>query len=176
MTTADFLDLNAYNVWANGRILAAAESLSDDAWSRDLGGSFPTLAATLAHIVSSEQVWTQRFMGTTPTTRPAWIEHASPSVVRRELADVERTRSAWLDTLTDDELHRLRPFTLLNGMTSVQTLRDTFLHAVNHSTYHRGQAAAMIRMLGGTAPATDYFVYAAAARPSSAPAFAQPLS
>jgi uncharacterized damage-inducible protein DinB len=33
------------------------------------------------------------------------------------------------------------------------------LHVVNHSTYHRGQAASLVRALGATPRATDYFLY-----------------
>jgi uncharacterized damage-inducible protein DinB len=32
---------------------------------------------------------------------------------------------------------------------------DMFRHLANHSTYHRGQVAAMLRQLGEKPPATD---------------------
>jgi uncharacterized damage-inducible protein DinB len=43
MTEHEPLELFDYNVWANERLLACCGELSPDEWSRDLGGSFPTL-------------------------------------------------------------------------------------------------------------------------------------
>ena len=35
----------------------------------------------------------------------------------------------------------------------------TMLHVVNHSSYHRGQVTNLVRQVGGTPKATDYFYY-----------------
>ena len=135
-----------------------------EAWSRDLGGSFPTLGATLAHLVSAEWIWVQRWMGTNPTQRPAWVDTPpSASRLRTELAAVEADRRVFLDGLSDEALQRPFAYTLLSGAEAAQPLRDVLLHVVNHSTYHRGQAAAMLRRLGQAPPATDYLVYATSA-------------
>jgi uncharacterized damage-inducible protein DinB len=40
---------------------------------------------------------------------------------------------------------------------------------MNHSTYHRGQIAAMLRRLNVSPPSTDLLVYAAERRGGSAP-------
>jgi uncharacterized damage-inducible protein DinB len=39
------------------------------------------------------------------------------------------------------------------------TLRDLFMHVVNHSTYHRGQPAMLLRHVGAAAPESDFVVY-----------------
>jgi uncharacterized damage-inducible protein DinB len=33
------------------------------------------------------------------------------------------------------------------------------VHVVNHSTYHRGQVATMLRQLGKTPQSTDYLLF-----------------
>jgi uncharacterized damage-inducible protein DinB len=39
------------------------------------------------------------------------------------------------------------------------TIGDMLIHIVNHSTYHRGQAATILRQLGAAAPETDFVVF-----------------
>lgn len=43
--------LYEYNRWANPRVLDAASRLTAEAFSRDLGSSFPSVRETLAHIL-----------------------------------------------------------------------------------------------------------------------------
>jgi hypothetical protein len=43
--------------WANNRILQAASTLSAKEFTRDLGGSFPSVRDTLVHIVGCESGW-----------------------------------------------------------------------------------------------------------------------
>ena len=169
MTLPDFADLYAYTEWANDRMLRCAEALEAEAWAQDLGGSFPTLGGTLAHLISAEWVWVQRWTGVNPTARPAWLEAPAPAVLRTALAEVEQDRRAFLGGLVDADLARPVTYTLFNGSTTTQPLRDLLLHVVNHSTYHRGQVASMLRRLGQTPPPTDYVLYAATAH-TSAPA------
>ncbi len=160
MTAADVRDLSAYTDWATGRVLAAAAALDDDAWASDLGGSFPSLGATLAHLLSAEWVWLKRWQGERPTARPAWVEAPSPDALRAALADVERQRAALLDGLSDADLDAPLTYTLFSGAVQTLPLRDVLVHVVNHATYHRGQIASMLRRLGAVPPATDYLVYA----------------
>jgi uncharacterized damage-inducible protein DinB len=55
MTIAEVQQLFAYNRWANDRILSAASALSAEQVSRDLASSFPSVAATLAHILAGSR-------------------------------------------------------------------------------------------------------------------------
>jgi uncharacterized damage-inducible protein DinB len=44
------------------------------------------------------------------------------------------------------------------------TLGELIHHALNHSTYHRGQVALLLRQLGHTPPFTDYHDFLAKSR------------
>src|SRR5690606_41708356 len=55
--------LLAYHDWANGRFLDAAAALPEAAWTRDLGSSFPSVQATMAHAIGAEWVWLRRWQG-----------------------------------------------------------------------------------------------------------------
>jgi len=46
----------------------------------------------------------------------------------------------------------------VKGETWPYPLHEMLVHVVNHSTYHRGQVATMLRQLGKTPLSTDYLV------------------
>src|SRR5262249_40881237 len=56
--------------------------------------------------------------------------------------------------VTDESLEELLPV-----RTTRVTLAHLMQHLVNHSTYHRGQVAMMVRQLGGEPLATDFHVF-----------------
>lgn len=58
-------ELYAYR-WANQRILSAAAVLSPEELARDVRSSFPSLPATLSHLLSSDWVWRERWNGRYP--------------------------------------------------------------------------------------------------------------
>ena len=79
------VDLFAYTEWANAATLDAAAAQRPEDWTRDLGGSFPTLQTVLAHSAGGEWVWLQRWTGTSPATRPAWATDPTPAALRAAL-------------------------------------------------------------------------------------------
>lgn len=164
MTLADLRDLYAYTEWANARLFDVAATLGAEAWARDLGGSFPSLGATLAHLVGAEWIWLYRWTGNLPSSRPNWSETPECEALRSALRDVERRRAAFFGRLTEAEMDRPLTYRLFSGAVQTLPLRDVLLHVANHATYHRGQAAAMLRRLGATPPATDFLVYAVETR------------
>lgn len=166
MTTADAADLFAYTAWANAAVLGAADALGPDAWTRDHGGSFPTLQTVLAHTAGAERVWLDRWLGRAPTAFPAFTQDPAPEALRGAWRGIERERAAWLATRTDADLATPHPYTLFSGLASAEPLADQLTHLANHSTYHRGQAAAMLRRLGAVPPATDFIRWARLGRPA----------
>jgi len=164
MTPADILDLFAYNAWANERIASTLMRLPPDAFTQDLGGSFPTIRDAFAHIIAAEWIWLERWTGSSPASAPAWIGSADSSLLIQQLHAVEAKRTGFLVGLSESGLSSTCSFTLLSGTPAVHTLRDLFVHVTNHSTYHRGQVAAMLRRLGTPALPTDFLIYRAEVR------------
>jgi uncharacterized damage-inducible protein DinB len=160
VTPREAAELFEYNDWANARLLACAAELPADAWSRDLGGGFPTMLALFTHLVGAERIWLIRWKGETPKGRPAWISNPDLAVVRGALEEVERDRAAFLRSVTADDLARPISYTLLDGSGATLPLATLVRHTANHSTYHRGQLASMLRRLGATPPSTDLLVFA----------------
>jgi len=160
MTLADMHQHFAYNKWANLRTLEAIAALTPEQFTRDLGSSFPSIRDTAAHIASAEWIWLRRWKGESPTSHPDWAtKHASLDVIQSKFAAIEAERAAWLETLTDADLDQVLVFRLLNGQDDRQRLSAQLLHLVNHSTYHRGQIAGMLRQVGASPVPTDFIAF-----------------
>lgn len=155
----EFRDLYAYNRWANRRVLGAAARLSPEVLSRDLGSSFPSVLATLAHVLAAEWIWLERWRGSSPPGLPESWELSSLEAVRVRWAEVEAGQRAFVEGLDEPALERAISYRNTAGTPYQNPLGQLLRHVVNHSTYHRGQVVTMLRQLGAEAVATDYVVY-----------------
>ena len=68
-------------------------------------------------------------------------------------------RHAWFRTLPESAATSPLLFRLMNGTEDRKPLWQLVQHLANHSTYHRGQVIAMLRMLGAKAVATDLVAF-----------------
>lgn len=166
MTKDDIRLLFEYDRWANRRVLQAASALSDEQFTRDLGGSFRSVRDTLVHIIGGEWGWLTYWKEASPT--PAlladlWDRHdalfhpdrfPTLAVVQSKWAEVEKERTEFMNCVTDEVLARV-----LTVRTKPVRLAHLMQHLVNHSTYHRGQVAQMLRQLGAKPIATDFHVF-----------------
>lgn len=163
--------LLAYNRWANARMLEPAGAVSLAEWDREVGGSFGSLHGTLTHVYGAEWVWLQRSMGVSPPTLPAPGDVPTPAALREEWLALEERLAAFSRGLTEEGLASTVTYANFQGETWTYTLADILFDLVNHSTYHRGQVATLLRQLGKTPVATDYvrFLEGGLAEPERAP-------
>jgi len=167
LNTRDIAELYAYDRWANARFFDAMSALDGARLDAAIVSSFPSLRSTLAHIVAGEWIWLERWLGANPTEPPAWFESPSIETLRDRLDDVEMRRDRWLSTLDDEALGQPLSYRRVNGDAFSQPLRDTLVHVVNHSTYHRGQLVTMLRQVGATPPGTDFVTFTRQRAPSA---------
>ena len=66
MNKDDIQLLYEYDRWANNRVLQAVSALSDEQFTRDLGGSFRSVRDTVVHIISGEGGWLKYWKEPTP--------------------------------------------------------------------------------------------------------------
>jgi uncharacterized damage-inducible protein DinB len=163
LTLDDIQLLYEYDRWANDRVLQSIVELSAEQFTRDLGGSFPSVRDTFVHIMSGEWIWLQYWNASDPgpayladlkTRREALFNPAKfPTIseVRSKWAEVEREQTEFLNGLTDEAVVKLLPF-----RTTEVRLGRLMQHLANHSTYHRGQISLMMRQLGAKPIATDF--------------------
>ena len=151
MNTRDVRRLFAYDRWANGRILAAAQRLSAEEFTRELGASFGSVRGTLIHIMWGEKRWLQRWLDGSRLPDPAASEFTDVPSLEAAWQKLQLEREAFAASLTDE---RLQSNMDVKGHNF--TLGELIQHVLNHSTYHRGQVVLLLRQLGNTPPATDY--------------------
>jgi len=154
MNRNDIQLLFEYDRWANNRVLEAASALSVEQFTRDLGGSFRSVRDTLLHILGGEWGWlaywrqpshTARLL-TDLRTRLDNLFHpdAFPNVaaVRLKWAEIEKEQTEFVNRLTEAALAKMLPV-----REKELSLGHLMQHLANHSTYHRGQIALMMRQL-----------------------------
>jgi uncharacterized damage-inducible protein DinB len=158
--------LYAYDRWANNRVLQAASALSAEQFTRDLGGSFRSVRDTLLHIIGGEWGWLTYWKEASPGPaflKNLWDRHdalfnpqAFPDFasVQSKWVEVEKEQIEFVSHLTDESLGKMLP---IRG-TQVR-LMYLMQHLANHSTYHRGQVALMLRQLGAKPLATDFHLF-----------------
>src|SRR5215213_2364744 len=117
MTMDEARQLFNYGSWATVRMFSAAEALTQEQVEALVVSSFPSIRDTLAHIVGSEWIWLQRWLGDSPTSRPAWDGSAALAELKGQLAAVEAERASFLARLTDADLGRVVTYHGLDGQT-----------------------------------------------------------
>lgn len=152
-------ELYDYNRWANNRFLDATAPLTDEEFTRDLRSSFASIQLTLDHILAAEWIWLQRWEGVSPSDLPAdWSLTTYPVLLAR-WHDVEAQQRRFLDGLTDNALRAVVRYRNMAGIAYANPLWQLLRHVVNHSTYHRGQVATMLRQLGKPVPVSDLIAF-----------------
>lgn len=156
MNIADITTLFAYNRWANERTIASTRALTDEELRRDLKSSFPSVFATLVHMLSAEWIWLERWNGSSPSSWPGADKMKNLDTLVAEWRTVESGQSAFIATLDQDAIERRMAYRSLKGDPFNDPVGLTMQHLVNHSTYHRGQVATMLRQLGKVPQGIDF--------------------
>lgn len=150
-----FRALHRYEEWASGKTVAALQSAEGASGDR---GAFKRAVGIFGHIQSARHEWLAR-LGR--IERRPWVMFPEWSV-EAAAADAARLDRAWaeyLSVLTDAELDDEVKYSSTEGKPWVSLRRDILTHVYNHSTYHRGQIAVLVRQAGGTPPdSTDFIV------------------
>lgn len=161
MTAELIKNLFRYNSWANGRILETLESVPEESYFRDLKSSHGGLHGTMNHMIFAQEVWLLRWTGQSIDPAYATVKRSNTfGALRREWDRIEAETASYLaSTLSDGLL--LETFDIRNsrGDTFIHSYGDSMVHLLNHSTYHRGQLAGMMRQLGISPPGTDFILF-----------------
>jgi uncharacterized damage-inducible protein DinB len=177
MNKDDIQLLYEYDHWANNRVLRAASVLSAEQFTRDLGGSFRSVRDALVHIIGGELGWLTYWKEPSPSSAfltDLWTRQDAlfdpsgfPNVAAVQLkwAEVEKEQTEFVNRVTNQSLEKMFPF----GTTQV-SLGHLMQHLANHSTYHRGQVALLMRQLDAEPLATDFHMFLVEGRRDAAPA------
>ena len=140
-------------------MLSAAAALTGEEFTRHNASSHPSVRDTLVHTMAAELIWLRRWQGESPKGLLDPSEFPTHAAVAARWSEVERELSAFVGALTDEDLARVVAYTNTRGEAWRYPLAHMMQHVVNHSTYHRGQVATMLRQLGAPAAPTDFILY-----------------
>jgi len=171
--TGVFRSMAYNNAWANHRLLTACGRLDAGAFNAPRTGFFPSLAATLNHILVVDWFYVDALEG-------GWLGLAAfadeqpfdtPAAVHAAQRLVDDRLIAHCEALTDRSLDEV---VKVNRRERVQTERRDrlLLHLLEHQIHHRGQAHAMLSATAVAPPQLDEF-FSAAEAPLRAPEFAE---
>jgi uncharacterized damage-inducible protein DinB len=151
-------ELIDHNYWARDRQLQICAALSEEQFLRPLGASFASVRDSLAHLVAVEWLWLERWRGRSPRSMPAAEEFPTLAAISERWSVVEREMREYLGGLSEEALGL--PFTYVNakGETWTYLLWRAVLHVMNHQSYHRGQVAVQLRLLGAQPPPVDFLM------------------
>jgi uncharacterized damage-inducible protein DinB len=148
-----FAMMAGYNAWANGRLYMMASQLPDDRYRRDVGAYFKSLHGTLNHILCADLIWMRRLTGAGehPTNLDAIVFDDLPSLSAARQQEDQRI-IGYVESLSDSQMEETWAYRTLNGTPRQQRRREILAHLFNHQTHHRGQAHAILTVLGVAEP------------------------
>jgi uncharacterized damage-inducible protein DinB len=161
------------NGWANHRLLAACAGLSQAEFVAPRTGFFPSLRATLNHILIIDRFYIDAMEGGT-LGPAAWADRepcATAIVLRNAQSEVDRRLIAIVEQLDNKDLNRVVD---IHREDRIQRERidRLLLHLFQHQVHHRGQAHAMLSATNVPPPQLDEF-FSAGEAPLRAAEFAE---
>jgi uncharacterized damage-inducible protein DinB len=147
------------NAWANHRLLAACAGLSQGEFEAKGTSFFPSIKATLNHILVIDQFYVDALEG--GTLGPAAWANEQPCATVAELTAAQRAVDqrliAFCGGLRENDL--AQKIIRVHRGTRVQEERcdRLLLHLFQHDIHHRGQAHAMLSGTSVKPPQLDEF-------------------
>lgn len=152
----DIFELLEYQRWATIKTLDSVAKLTEEQLHRDLGSSFKGVFETLVHLYGADRAWLGRLQGQNPS-RPNLADYPNLEALREAW---EVVLDGWKETVSKlENPKQMIHYKLYDGSPFSSSLEEIVKQVVNHGTYHRGQVAAMQRMLGGEAVGTDLMLF-----------------
>jgi len=146
------------NAWSNHRLLSACKALTQAEFDAQRVSFFPSLTATLNHILFVDQLYIDALEG---HARPFSEDNPCRSVAELSVAQAmsDRRLIAFCDGLAANAL--TRPVELIrdDGVLRDSTER-VLAHLFVHQIHHRGQAHAMLAGTTAAPPQLDEFLLA----------------
>jgi uncharacterized damage-inducible protein DinB len=148
-----FIMMARYNAWANARLFRMAGALPDELYRKNVGAYFGSLHGTLNHLLTADRIWMHRLtgVGQQPVKLNAILFDDLSSLLAARVEEDSRIID-FVQSLAESSFEELWEYRMLNGAPQTQRRCETLAHLFNHQTHHRGQAHAILTVLGVTEP------------------------
>jgi uncharacterized damage-inducible protein DinB len=150
---AHFVMMAKYNAWANARLFRMAGALQDALYRKEVGAFFKSLHGTLNHLLVADCIWMRRLtgVGDHPDELNAILFDDLP-LLHAARVDEDSRIIEFVQGLEEPAFEEVLEYRTLNGTPQRQRRREILAHLFNHETHHRGQAHAILTVLGVTEP------------------------
>jgi uncharacterized damage-inducible protein DinB len=150
-----------YNAWANRRLYAACEQLSEDEYLEPRPAFFGSIHGTLNHLLIGDWIWLARIEG---RPNPSVRLDGRPYAGLAELTEARAAEDARMIDLVDGyaeaDLRETVRYRLITEPGEVATPRHLcWLNLFNHQTHHRGQAHDQLSQTAVAPPPLDLIFY-----------------
>ena len=164
-----FRRMQDYEVWANDLALTSIEGCERGLLSQASRiGAAPAVVhekyaralAIMSHILWARRRWLSRLGAceAPPTGMPA--EEWPVTRLRGECLELDGHWQRYLSGLKQADLAKVVRYQSGDGRPQADSVSDIITQAQNHSTYHRGQIATLVKQCGGEPAETDFIVFA----------------
>jgi uncharacterized damage-inducible protein DinB len=162
MDALTLLRIQAYaNAQANVRLHAAVSTLPPPEWTAPRTGFFPSLLATLNHILQVDLYYIAVLHGE-GWVEAGWWGRFVPAATMPELSARQRDSDlklvAWFEGATGASLDATVRMPRHGGRVQVDRAAHMLQHLFMHQTHHRGQAHAMLSGTAAAPPQLDEFL------------------
>jgi uncharacterized damage-inducible protein DinB len=156
----DLPSLYAYTRWADGRMLEAAGKLTPEDYAKVPTPGWTSVQATLYHLAGAITIWARRLSGESVNEWPAEDQYRTLDDAGRILREGHDAFDRLIGALRPEQLAAVWTYRNLKGQVYSAPLWAYYRHVANHATYHRGQVASKLRLLGIEPPVTDFVMWA----------------
>ncbi len=136
-----------YNLWANNVVADMLTTITEEEFKYSNQSSFGSIGATLWHIFGAEKLWMERLAGKSPSSFPKYRSLPPIEILNSFIINSDRFTQQIL-SYEELQLTENISYTTLSSGAGSNYRADICIHAINHSTFHRGQIISMLRDLG----------------------------
>jgi uncharacterized damage-inducible protein DinB len=161
-------DLYRYNSWANERVVALCDGLTDGQLDEPREMGLGSLRKTVFHILTAEEIWLERWTAVPWRLFPIDAGGLPMREMGERLERVASERQALLERERSAGWQRICEYKDSKGTTYRNRLDGLLLHVANHGIYHRAQALNFLKRVGRTVPGGLDFIFFRFAKPNIA--------
>jgi uncharacterized damage-inducible protein DinB len=142
---------------ANARLDRACQTLQPGEWEAERISFFPSLKATMMHLIDADRYYIDTFRGDWPGPKERSGPLDNTITFSHEREEIDKWIVAFCESLTITDLSR-RMQIHWPEKTLTEALADTLLHVFTHVQHHRGQIHSMLSSTSVRPPQIDEFI------------------
>lgn len=146
-----------YEQDAHAKTLASLRAVPEGARARP---EYAKAVSLLAHLVAARRMWLFR-LGIDPhQPKEVFPQGMTLDQLSQDLDEMHRLWSGYLAKLTDADLAAPFEYKSSDAGWMRNSIEEVLTQLFGHSSYHRGQIAQLVRMLGAQPAVTDFIYWA----------------